>query len=225
MLFRSAESMKLFGKPVSELTLAECASLAGITKNPARYDPLTHPDNNLARRDYILYEMWQQGYISEEEYNEATAQPVATSPGSVEVKKTQTTSYFTDKLIEDVSDGLMEEYGLRQASQQEIQEFGAQLAQFGLTFSQVADNSPKQARTLTACHRVLDYARQTPHLLDRFLETQRLPIKELSQGAGVDKKTIERHRAYLVAILLAFTNGYEIIRGHLQFMKRKEKPL
>ena len=62
---------------------------------------------------------------------------------------------------------------------------------------------------------MLDYARQTPHLLDRFLETQRLPIKELSQGAGVDKKTIERHRAYLVAILLAFTNGYEIIRGHL----------
>ena len=41
-----AESMKLFGKPVSELTLAECASLAGITKNPSRYDPLTHPDNN-----------------------------------------------------------------------------------------------------------------------------------------------------------------------------------
>ena len=79
----------------------------------------------------------------------------------------------------------------------------------------MADNSPKQARTLTACHRVLDYARQTPHLLDRFLETRRLPIKELSQGAGVDKKTIERHRAYLVAILLAFTNGYEIIRGHL----------
>ena len=123
-----------------------------------------------------------------------------------------------ERTLEDTlpaQNGLMEEYDLRQASQQEIQEFGAQLAQFGLTFSQVADNSPKQARTLTACHRVLDYARQTPHLLDRFLETRRLPIKELSQGAGVDKKTIERHRAYLVAILLAFTNGYEIIRGHL----------
>ena len=58
-----AESLKLFGKPVSELTLAECASLAGITKNPSRYDPLTHPDNNLARRDYILYEMYQRGRI------------------------------------------------------------------------------------------------------------------------------------------------------------------
>ncbi len=111
-----AESKKLFGKPVSELTLAECASLAGITKNPSRYDPLTNPDNNIARRDYILYEMWQQGFITEQEYNEATAQPLTTSPGTVEVKKTQVTSYFTDKLIEDVSDDLMDEYGLDRAS-------------------------------------------------------------------------------------------------------------
>ena len=38
---------------------------------------------------------------------------------------------------------------------------------------------------------------------------------ELSAGSGTDKKTMERHRKYLMAILLAFTNGYEIIRGHL----------
>ena len=79
----------------------------------------------------------------------------------------------------------------------------------------MAENSPKQDRTLDACHRVLDFARRSPALLDRFLETRRLPMKELAQGSGVDKKTMERHRAYLVAILLAFTNGYEIIRGHL----------
>ena len=110
---------------------------------------------------------------------------------------------------------ILADYDLRQASQQEIAEFGRQLAQFGLTFSQVAENSPKQDRTLDACHRVLDFARRSPALLDRFLETRRLPMKELAQGSGVDKKTMERHRAYLVAILLAFTNGYEIIRGHL----------
>ena len=52
-------------------------------------------------------------------------------------------------------------------------------------------------------------------LLDRLVETGRLPMNELAAGAGVEKKTMERHRKYLVAILLAFTNGYEIIRGHL----------
>ena len=41
-------------------------------------------------------------------------------------------------------------------------------------------------------------------------------MNELAAGSGTDKKTMERHRKYLVAILLAFTNGYEIIRGHLR---------
>ena len=45
-------------------------------------------------------------------------------------------------------------------------------------------------------------------------------MAELAAGSGVEKKTLERHRKYLVAILLAFTNGYTIIRGHLcQVMK------
>ena len=107
------------------------------------------------------------------------------------------------------------DYEARSASQREIREFGAQLAGFGITFSDVADNCPRQERTLAACRRVLDHARSHPELLDRLVETGRLPMNELAAGAGVEKKTMERHRKYLVAILLAFTNGYEIIRGHL----------
>lgn len=107
------------------------------------------------------------------------------------------------------------EFEVRTASQKEIQEFGAQLQSLGISFSDVADNCPKQERTLTACRRVLDYARANPELLDKLVETGRLPMNELASGAGTDRKTMERHRKYLVAILLAFTNGYEMIRGHL----------
>ena len=88
------------------------------------------------------------------------------------------------------------DYAVRTASRREIQEFSEKLAQFGLTFSDVADNCPRQERTLVE-------------------DTGKLPMGELSAGSGTDKKTMERHRKYLVAILLAFTNGYEIIRGHL----------
>ena len=43
-----------------------------------------------------------------------------------------------------------------------------------------------------------------------------LPVSSTRfSSSGTDRKTMERHRKYLVAILLAFTNGYEIIRGHL----------
>ena len=107
-------------------------------------------------------------------------------------------------------------YETRTASQREIQEFGAQLAAFGISFSDVADNCPRQERTLAACRRVLDHARAHPELLDRLVGTGRLPMNELAAGSGTDKMTMERHRKYLVAILLAFTNGYEIIRGHLR---------
>ena len=107
------------------------------------------------------------------------------------------------------------DYAVRTASQREIQEFSEKLAQFGLTFSDVADNCPRQERTFAACRRVLDFARSQPELLKRVEDTGKLPMGELSAGSGTDKKTMERHRKYLVAILLAFTNGYEIIRGHL----------
>ena len=107
------------------------------------------------------------------------------------------------------------DYEARSASQLEIREFAETLSRVGLTFSDVADNCPRQERTLAACRRVLDFARSRPDLLDRVGDTGKLPMAELAAGSGVEKKTLERHRKYLVAILLAFTNGYEIIRGHL----------
>ena len=52
-------------------------------------------------------------------------------------------------------------------------------------------------------------------MLDRLERTGKLPISDLAEGSGVERKTLERHRKYLVALLLAYTNGFEIIRGHL----------
>ena len=129
-------------------------------------------------------------------------------------------------LLDTLPDGQnpVEDYLHRSASQQEIREFGEKLGSFGLSFSDVADNCPQQERTLSACRRALDYARANPHLLRQVELTGRLPMKELSLGAGVEKKTLERHRKYLVAILLAFTNGYEIIRGHLCRLKGGSSP-
>ena len=112
---------------------------------------------------------------------------------------------------------------LRQASRQEIEEFGKQLNSFGLSFSQIAENCPKQQRTLAACQKVLSAARSHPETLKKLLKTKKLPMKELSSLSQVEVKTMERHRSYLVAILLAFTNGYEIIRGHLYHLTRSQE--
>ena len=110
----------------------------------------------------------------------------------------------------------IDERQTREASRREIAEFSAQLEFFGLSLLDVSENCPRQQRTFEACRRVLEHARSNQGLLDKLVETRKLPVAELASGSGVERKTIERHRRYLVAVLLAFTNGFEIIRGHLR---------
>ena len=65
-----AGSIEYFGKHVEDLTLAECATLASITKNPTKYNPATNPEELIKRRNHVLYEMYTQGYITEAEFND-----------------------------------------------------------------------------------------------------------------------------------------------------------
>ena len=113
-----------------------------------------------------------------------------------------------------------EETALRDATRAEIEELTRQMKEFGVSLSDVADNCPKQQRTLDACRKALEYAKENPELLEDLLKMKRLPIGQLATGSAVERKTLERHRKYMVALLLIYTNGYEIIRGHLkQVMK------
>ena len=117
--------------------------------------------------------------------------------------------------VDDISD-----YQDLAAAQSEIETFSAELAGFGLSLTDVADSCPRQERTLDACMKVLDYAKKHPELLEQMIRSRKLPLSRLVLGSGAEKKTLERHRKYLIAILLAFTNGFEIIRGHLSQMKK-----
>ena len=113
-----------------------------------------------------------------------------------------------------------EEQQREEAFQREIAELSKQLRQYDLCFADVADNCPRQQRTLDASHRALAYAKTQPALLMQLVESRRLPIAKLSEGSQVERKTLERHRKYLVALLLIHTNGYEMIRTHLMSRKR-----
>ncbi len=103
-------SMKYFGKDVSELSLAECASIAGITQFPTKYDPLQNPENNKTRQLVILKKMRDLGFINEKEYKAAKEEEL------VFVKKNPEDaqhyhSYFTDAVIDQVVEDLMQEHG------------------------------------------------------------------------------------------------------------------
>ncbi|MBQ8310774.1 MAG: transglycosylase domain-containing protein [Clostridia bacterium] len=104
-----------FSKDVRELTAAECASIAAITNSPSYYNPIRHPENNLARRNLILSEMRNDGFLSEETYRKEVSSPL-----SLEVDSTANTEginpWYTDMVIEDVICDLMKEYGMSRPS-------------------------------------------------------------------------------------------------------------
>lgn len=65
-----------FGKDVSNLTLAESTLLAGITKNPSRYNPLKNPEKSIERQELVLDAMLAQGMISQQEYDQVILENV-----------------------------------------------------------------------------------------------------------------------------------------------------
>lgn len=105
----ASASLTYFGKEVSELSLAECAVLAGITQYPSKYDPLVNPDNNRQRQLVILKKMYELGFITEKEYNEAKEQELDFVKKNPE-DNAQYQSYFTDAVIDQVIEDLMTEY-------------------------------------------------------------------------------------------------------------------
>ncbi len=117
-----AAAMRYFSKSPADLTLPECATLAAITQNPARYDPITHPESVRGRRDVILRAMCDQGYIAETTLASALAAPLGLDPGTI----TETgdagsvSSWYADMVAEDVIRDLCDRLGYTRRAAAEL---------------------------------------------------------------------------------------------------------
>ena len=109
-------SQRYFGKEPSQLTLAECASLISITNNPAVYNPESHPENNVRRRNLVLDQMCEQGYISEQERDAAKATPLVLVRGDQQQQEQETSldgsvwSWYTETVFSQVAADLQKQY-------------------------------------------------------------------------------------------------------------------
>lgn len=101
-----------FDKDVWDLSLAECASLIGITNNPSRYDPYISRDNNKARQEIILFEMYDQGYISYDKYIEAKNEKLVLKRGENEEYEVTINNWYSDAVYRDVIKDLQEQKGI-----------------------------------------------------------------------------------------------------------------
>ncbi len=103
-----AAALTYFDKNAADLTLPEAASIAGITQYPSEYDPFTHPENNIEKRNIVLKKMNELGYITDAEYSEASASDLVVSNAN-RSGADQMTSYFVDQVINDIVSDLMEQ--------------------------------------------------------------------------------------------------------------------
>lgn len=106
-----AAARQYFDKDVWDLNLSECATLAGITQNPTKFNPIINPDSNRKRRKEVLQHMLDQNYITQDQYDEALADDVYSRIQAAQEKNSSTDNtvytYFEDELTDQIINDLM----------------------------------------------------------------------------------------------------------------------
>lgn len=110
-----AAANEYFGKDVSELSLVECATLTGIVKNPYQYNPSKFPEESIARRNDVIYNMLINHKITKEEAEAAYDTPLTladhSGDGSTSGGTNTIFDWYTEAVFNEVQDDLMEKYG------------------------------------------------------------------------------------------------------------------
>jgi penicillin-binding protein 1A len=88
-----------FGHGVEELTLVEAATLAGILQRPSDYSPHRNPDKVVARRNYVLRRMTEEGWLGRDEYLEASAAPLVLAPRAA---RREPALYFAEEVRQEL---------------------------------------------------------------------------------------------------------------------------
>lgn len=111
-----AAAMRYFNKQPYQLTLSECATIAAITQNPSKYNPISHPEENVKRRKAVLEHMRDQDFITQAEYDEAIADDVYSRIAAVneESDANSVYTYFVDEVTEQVLADLIEIKGFNE---------------------------------------------------------------------------------------------------------------
>ena len=107
---------RYFNKETYQLTLSECAVIAAITQNPSKYNPISHPEENVKRRQKVLENMLEQNYITQAEYDEAIADDVYSRIAAVNEENSANSvyTYFVDEVTEQVLTDLIEIKGFNE---------------------------------------------------------------------------------------------------------------
>lgn len=183
-----AASYAFFGKDVTELNLAECASIVGITKYPTRYNPLINPDKNKERQEIVLSQMLKLEMISQEEYDEAVNYPLEFKSAEG-VSGSSRQSYFTELVISSVMDDLVNKEGYTEAVAKSLIYNG------GLTIYSTVDPTIQTAMEEVMEDRSLYTTSQTVQAAMVIIDPYTGQVKGCVGGAGEKDRDLGLNRA------------------------------
>ena len=117
-----------FGKDAKDLSVAEAASIVGITNLPTYYDPFYSVENNKERQENVLREMYKQGYLKKAEYEEAKNEELDFVRGENSPSSSNVYSYYEEVVLSDVIGDLAEAKGIsRNAASQLVHNAGYEI--------------------------------------------------------------------------------------------------
>ena len=103
----------------------------------------------------------------------------------------------------------------------EIIEVDEILKGYGFSFRDLKDNSPKAGKTKTECAKAISYILDNEDCLSSVIEYQRLPIKEISEGAKVKNKLLDRYRRYIIMAVVILNGEYPLLADYLKYVRKE----
>lgn len=111
----------------------------------------------------------------------------------------------------------------REALKWEIKQLLKELERLGITISEVAGDCPKQEKVISSCKQVINYLIGEPEKMKALFETGKLPIKNIVECTSVKRKTLEKHRKYLIALTIIYFKEYDCLINHLTEVFKVQK--
>lgn len=139
-------------------------------------------------------------------------------------------SYTIENDIEEADISIKYEVMTKTAANQEsdakleIQMISETLKEYGITFLELTETSPKAGKTKAVCGSAVLYLTQNPLLLNEMRRTKTLPLKIIEKNKSLPRKVLERHRKYIIAGAEIISGDYPILSEYLRFM-REEKSI
>lgn len=123
----------------------------------------------------------------------------------------------TEDVIEtQVSLAAYDEEKLRQERLSEIQQLKDALAGYDISFFELERVCPKNKNTKKICKDVISYIKNNPELLNQTLANKNLPLAQIEEGLRIKRKKFERHRKYILAVLVILSGDYPCLEEYVK---------